>query len=249
MKTAIARGAAAAVTTALALALSTATAAAHIGTSEDEVAAGSTTALGLSVGHGCEDSPTTSVAFQIPDGVNNAQPFAHPGWTVESETETLSPPVTTSHGEEVTERVAVITFTAAAGNALPHDVRDTFTINFTAPDTPGETLWFKTIQSCETGENAWIEEWDGEGEEPEKLAPSVVVGEPAAAGGHDEETTETTEASHDEEATDTTEVAGTPASDDGDSDDGNGLGIAALVVGGLGLATGGTALARSRKTA
>ena len=165
-----------------------------MGTSADEVAAGDTIAFGLTIGHGCEDSPTTAVSIQIPDGVNNAQPFAHAGWTATSEVEALDPPVTTAHGEELTERVAVITFTASEGNALPHDVRDTFTVNFAAPDTPGETLYFKTIQTCEVGENAWIDEWDGEGEEPESPAPSILVTEAAAEGGHDEETTETTEA-------------------------------------------------------
>jgi uncharacterized protein YcnI len=245
MRNTITRGAMVTGTAAVALVLTASPALAHIGTSEDEVAAGSTTALGLTVGHGCEDSPTTQVAFQIPEGVNNAQPFAHAGWTVESEPETLSPPVTSSHGEEVTERTAVITFTAAPGNALPHDVRDTFTINFTAPDTPGETLWFKTIQTCEAGENAWIEEWDGEGEEPENLAPSVVVGEATTEGGHEETATETTEAdAPDEEATATTETASS-SEDDGD----DALAVAALVVGGLGLAVGGVALARSRKPA
>jgi uncharacterized protein YcnI len=243
MKTTAARLAAAATTTAVAVALSASPAWAHIGTSEDEVAAGSTTALGLTVGHGCEDSPTTSVSFQIPEGVNNASAFAHPGWTIVSEQETLSPPITTAHGEEVTERVSVITFTANAGNALPHDVRDTFTINFTAPeDAVGDTLWFKTIQSCEVGENPWIEEWDGEGEEPERLAPSVVVTEAAEEGGHDEAATDTTEAS------DVTEVAAETTSSDSSSSS-DGLATVALIVGGLGLVTGGVALAKSRKTA
>ncbi|MEQ1788626.1 MAG: YcnI family protein, partial [Acidimicrobiales bacterium] len=144
MKLSLARLSVAAGTTGAVLLLTAAPSWAHIGTSEDEVAAGATLALGLTVGHGCEDSPTTAVAIQIPEGINNASAFAHPGWTIAAEPETLSPPVTSAHGEEVTERVSVITFTANPGNALPHDVRDTFTINFAAPETPGETLWFKT---------------------------------------------------------------------------------------------------------
>lgn len=249
LTTAIARLAAVAGTVAVAVALAAAPASAHIGTSEDEVAAGSSTALGLTVGHGCEDSPTTEVAVQVPEGVNNAQPFAHPGWTVESEVESLSPPVTSAHGEETTERVAVITFTAAAGNALPHDLRDTFTINFTAPETPGETLWFKTIQSCEEGENAWIEEWDGEGEEPERLAPSVVVTEAAAEGGHDEATTtETTEVDDQETAgADGGEQAAATkdADDDGDTDP---VAVAALVVAVIAALLGGGAFMAARRS-
>jgi uncharacterized protein YcnI len=246
MKTALARMATVATTCAIALAASTATSSAHIGTSEDEVAAGSTTALGLTVGHGCGESSTTEVAVQIPEGINNAQPFAHPGWSVATEMETLSPPVTSAHGDEVTERVAVITFTAAPGQALPHDVRDTFTINFTAPDSPGETLWFKTVQTCEEGENAWIEEWDGEGEEPDRIAPSVVVGEPEGDAGHGDGATVTTEMGDDEEATDSAELAASSTEDD---DDGNALAVAALVVAVAAAVLAGLALASARRSA
>ena len=198
MTTTIARLAAAAGTAAVALALSAAPASAHIGTSEDEVAAGSSMALGLTVGHGCEDSPTTEVAVQVPEGVNNAaavRPSGVDGGDRGGDAVTAGE---IGHGEETTERVSVITFTAAAGNALRHDVRDTSPSTSPLPRRPGETLWFKTIQSCEEGENAWIEEWDGEGEEPERLAPSVVVREADEEGGHDE-------------ATSTTETDGRPA--------------------------------------
>ena len=220
---------------------------AHVGTSVDEVPAGSTTALGLTIGHGCDDSPTTAVAVQIPDGVNDAEAFAKAGWTVESERETLDPPIEADHGEEITERVATITFTAEAGNELAPDLRDTFTINFTAPDTEGETLFFKMVQTCETGENRWIEEFDGEGEEPEFPAPAVTVGAAEADAGHHEEastdTTNTTaDASHDE-------TADADSADTSDSDSSsNGIAIAALVVGALGLIAGGVALARTRNT-
>jgi uncharacterized protein YcnI len=225
MKKNLARIVAGAGATVAALALASSPASAHVGTSADEVASGSSLALGLTIGHGCEDSPTTKVAVQIPEGVNNASAFAHPGWTISYEKATLSPPVTSAHGQELTERTATITFTATPGNELPTDVRDTFTINFTAPDTPGETLFFKTIQSCTTGSNDWIAEWDGEGEEPDSPAPSVAVTESTGDDGHGAVTT-------------------APTTNDDSSD---GLAIAGIVVGGLGLATGGVALSRTRK--
>lgn len=221
------RIAAAVAASAATVALSAGIASAHVGTSTDEVAAGSSLALGLTIGHGCEGSPTREVAVQIPEGVNNATAFAHPGWTIESEVETLATPITSAHGDEVTERVSVITFSAEPGNELPNDVRDTFTINFTAPDTPGETLFFKTIQTCAEGSNDWIDEYDGTGEEPESPAPAVLVTEAAAGDDH--------------------HGGGTSEPAESESDgSGNGLAIAALVVGALGLLTGGAALARSR---
>lgn len=240
------RLAAAAGTAAAAIVLGTGVASAHIGTSADEVAAGSTIALGLTVGHGCGESPTREVAIQIPEGINNAQPFAHPGWSVASEIETLATPVTSAHGEEITDRVSVITYTADAGNELPNEVRDTFTVNFTAPDTPGETLYFKMIQSCTEGSNDWIEEYDGTGEEPEHPAPSITVTESTGEGEHGEgEHGE--EAGHDEGATDVTEVAAdvTSSTSEGDGN-GSGLAVVGIVIGALGLATGGAALSRSR---
>jgi uncharacterized protein YcnI len=233
---------------ALALVLVTGgSAAAHVGTSADEVGAGSTIALGLTVGHGCDGSPTTAVSVQIPEGVNNATPFAHAGWTIESEKATLSPPAVSAHGEEITERTSVITFTAADGNALPDGVRDTFTINFTAPDTAGETLFFKTIQTCEAGSNDWIAEWDGTGAEPDSPAPSIAVVAATGGDGHGEGETTT---DGDGETTDGETAAPAPGAggDEGDGD-GTGLAIVGIVVGALGLAVGGAALARTRTSA
>lgn len=218
---------------------------AHVGTSVDEVPAGTESALGLIIRHGCGESSTTAVAVQVPGGINDAAAFAKTGWTVGSETEVLDAPIQVDD-EEITERVTTITFTAETGNELPTDLRDTFTVGFTAPDTEGDTLFFKTVQTCETGANRWIEEWNGEGEEPEFPAPAVIVGAPAAEAGHDEATTETTNTTaavgQDEAAV--TEDA--PSDSDSSS---NGLAIAALVVGALGLIAGGLALSRTRKSA
>lgn len=243
----VARITAAVGTAGIALAISAVPAGAHIGTSEDSVAAGASLALGLTVGHGCDGSPTTELAIQIPEGINNATPFAHPGWTPAMEIETLTTPVTSAHGEEVTERVAVITFTATPGNELTDGIRDTFHVNFTAPDTPGETLFFKTVQTCEAGSTAWIEEYDGEGEEPESPAPSIAVTEAEEEGGHGgaEAPAEEPEGTDD----DGTDASDAPAAADDGDDSSNGLAIAGIVLGGLGLATGGAALAKVRKTA
>jgi uncharacterized protein YcnI len=245
----LARVTAAAGSTALVLALAAAPASAHIGTSTDSVPAGSTIALGLTVGHGCDESPTREVAIQIPEGIYNATPFAHPGWAVASERETLATPVTSAHGDEVTDRVSVITFTAEAGNELPDGVRDTFSVNFTAPETPGETLFFKTVQTCVDGSTSWIEEYDGEGEEPEHPAPTVTVTEPEAEDGHGSGSEAEDESPTDVTTSGEADGEGSEAStaDGGDSDSGKGLAVAGIVLGGLGVATGGAALAKTRK--
>jgi hypothetical protein len=157
----------------------------------------------------------------------------------------LEPPVDDGEGGEITERVAVVTFT---GGPLPAEFRDTFTIGFQAPDTPGEMVFFKTVQTCEQGETAWIEKWNGEGEEPEHPAPAFMLVEGETGhGGEDEHATEETEpAELDAEGE-------TAAAQDGDggSDSGTStiMSVIALIAGLGGLALGGSALVIARRRA
>jgi periplasmic copper chaperone A len=148
-----------------------------------------------------------------------------PGWDIEVVTEALPEPIEGSHGEEITERESEVIFTAQAGSELADGFRQSYTLGFQAPDTPGEHLFFKTIQTCVEGETAWIQEYTGEGEEPEHPSPVVLVTE-AEGDGHG--------------------AAAPDDDDDSDSDSATGIAIAGLVVGALGLVAGGTALARSR---
>ena len=227
-------------------------ASAHVSPTPSEVPAGGFTAVGLTVGHGCEESPTTSVQIQVPETILNVTPAIVPGWDVEVATEPLDEPVEGSHGEQITERESMVTYTAQAGNELPDGFRQTYTIGFQAPDAEGEYLFFKTIQICAEGQTEWIEEYTGEGEEPEHPSPAVLV--TAAQGGHgaeepedEEETTETTEAPA--EGADEEAAAGDTASSSDDDSSSNGLAVAGLIAGLGGLALGGIALSRSGKTA
>ena len=156
-------------------------ASAHVSPTPSEVPAGGFTAVGLTVGHGCEESPTTSVQIQVPESILNVTPAIVPGWDVEVATEPLDEPVEGSHGEQITERESMVTYTAQPGNELPDGFRQTYTIGFQAPDAEGEYLFFKTIQICAEGQTEWIEEYTGEGEEPEHPSPAVLV--TAAQGG------------------------------------------------------------------
>jgi periplasmic copper chaperone A len=69
----------------------------------------------------------------------------------------------------------------SGGCTRPDGYRDTFVLSLTIPDTPGETIYFPTIQTCEQGETAWIE-IPAEGDDPEALeepAPAATVVEAA----------------------------------------------------------------------
>jgi uncharacterized protein YcnI len=212
-------------------------ASAHITPDKDEVPADGFTSVTLTVPHGCEESPTKQLTIEVPEALNEVGPQVHPGWDVEVKTEDLPQPVDDGEGGEITERMSQVVFTAERGNELPPHFRDTFTLGFRAPDAEGDHLFFKTVQTCVEGETPWIEEYTGEGEEPEHPAPAVLIG-PAEA---------------EEDAPEAQAVAAPgddAAADDSSSNDGDsatGIAVAGLVAGLLGLGAGGLALVKTRK--
>jgi uncharacterized protein YcnI len=222
-------------------------ASAHISPDKDEVAAGAFSSVTLTVPHGCEDSPTKQLTIQVPEQLNEVSPQVHPGWDIEVTNEDLPEPIDDGEGGEITERSKEVVFTAQRGNELQPHFRDQFTLGYQAPDAEGETLYFKVIQTCVEGETPWIEEWDGEGEEPEHPAPAVMI--TAATGdehGGGEEADEAA-AEGEEVAADNASATSDDSSDDSDSS--TGIAVAGLVAGLLGLAAGGFALVKSRKPA
>ncbi len=225
-------------------------ASAHVTVTPSTTAAGSYSVLTFSVGHGCEGSPTTALAISIPEGINAVTPTRNDYYDVTKQTEKLDPPVTDSHGGEVTERVATVTYTART--PLPEGFRDTFELQLQVPeDADGETLTFPAIQTCEKGETAWTEvPAAGQSEDDlESPAPAFVVTEAGEGGHHDDDAAaedEAGDAAPVSAETGTTSAAQESASAD---DDGNGLAIAGLATGVVGLLVAGVALARTRRTA
>lgn len=150
------------------------TAAAHVAASGD-VHAGQSSLVTLAFSHGCDGSATSEVRIRMPETVPAVAPTINPGWDVTKVMEDLDAPVEGPHGEQITERVAEVVYTAKV--PVADGYRDTFVLSFTAPDTPGETLYFPTIQTCEEGETAWIE-IPAEGQDHDDLespAPSVEI--------------------------------------------------------------------------
>lgn len=219
-----------------ALALGGATAAlAHTTVGATTTAAGAYTVLTFASGHGCDGSPTTSFAIEIPDGIYAAAPTIVAGWDVEKVFETLAEPVDNGHGGEYTERVSQIVYTAQT--PLADGYRVAFDVSLQLPaDAAGTTLYFPTIQTCEVGENAWIE-IPAEGQDDEELsapAPSLEV--TAAESDHHAESAE------DETTTDAVAVSA-------DAGPALPIAIAGLVVGAIGLVLGLIAVLRRRPTA
>jgi uncharacterized protein YcnI len=152
------------------------TASAHVSIEEDEVVAGESAIVTLAFGHGCEASPTAELRIQMPESIPTVTPTINPGWDVEKVTETLDEPIEGAHGEQITERVSEVVYTAK--EPIPDGFRDTFELSVSIPeDAAGTTIYFPTIQSCVDGESPWIEV-PADGQDPEELespAPGVAV--------------------------------------------------------------------------
>jgi uncharacterized protein YcnI len=197
-------------------------AAAHVGNSP--------ALLTFAVPHGCDESATTKVAITLPAELNDAQPTVNPNWTVEKVTEQLAEPKKLADGTSITKRTSQIVYTAKA--PLEHQLRDTLVLSAKLPDAAGTTLYFPTLQTCETGQTDWSQ-IPADGQDPHSLktpAPSVTVTEAASTGGHGA----VAAASH------STEQAS--AVTDGGAEARSWAGLAAGVGG---LVLGGTALVRS----
>lgn len=207
---------------------------AHVTISPSAVEAGSYAALTFSVGHGCEGSPTTELAIQIPEEITNVTPTRNSLYDIDVVVETLDEPIEDDHGE-ITERTAEIIYTAET--SLPDDQRDTVELQVQLPeDAAGETLYFPVVQTCEDGEVAWIQRPD-EGDDAAELdapAPSVHV---AAADTEDTRApAQTAEEGIADQHTGPDQPGGT-----------NALSVVALLVGATGLILGLLALLRGRK--
>jgi uncharacterized protein YcnI len=202
-------------------------ASAHVTVTPSTTEAGTHAVLQFSVGHGCEDSPTTKITIQIPVQITSVTPTRTALWKVAKQTETVDPPAVDAHGNKIVQRVASVTFTTET--PLPDGYREIFEIAVQLPEAKGTKLVFPTVQTCEQGEAAWIEvPQDGQNvEELELPAPGFVVSEPVD-GTHRHVTTG-----------DATLAPGTDGL----------LTYAALAAGVLGSILGGTALVRQRRRA
>lgn len=198
---------------------------AHVTLQPDEAAAGDFTVLDVRVPNERDNSATTKVAVQFPPGFVFASYEPVAGWSVDVKMKKLAKPIT-SHGEEITEQVGQMTWTAEGDEAgvQPGQFVD-LPISVQIPGEAGDTLTFKALQTYDDGE---VVRWIGapESEEP---APQVAI----------------TEGSGDHAAADSS-----PEESDDDSEGASkGLGVAALILGALGLLLGGAALMRARRTA
>ena len=214
-------------------------ASAHVDATPDNTAANSPALLSFSIPHGCDHFGTTKMTIKLPAELNDAQPTVNPNWTAAKVTEQLPEPKKLADGSSITKRTSQIVYTAKA--PLNHELRDVLVLSVKLPDTPGKTLYFPTLQTCEQGQTDWSGvPKEGQDEESVKSpAPSVTV--TAAVAGADGHGTHA--------ATAAGSPAAATASASSDDDGGQARSWAGLVAGLGGLVLGGLALLRSRKPA
>ncbi|MET7917082.1 YcnI family protein [Streptomyces avermitilis] len=224
-------------------------------------AAGVLTAAGASFAHVTVHSESSAkgatdgvLTFRVPNEEDTASttkvqvflPTDHPvlgvlvtpqdGWSAKVTTTKLKKPVKTDDGT-ITDAVSEITWT---GGRIRHGQYQDFNVAFgQLPDNTDE-LTFKTLQTYSDGNVArWIEETPKGGEEPENPAPVLQL--TATAKGAAQDTGSA--ADSDKSAA----GSGSSATKAADSDStARGLGITGLIVGVLGLAAAGFAIARGR---
>ncbi|MER5535778.1 YcnI family copper-binding membrane protein [Streptomyces mirabilis] len=163
------------------------------------------------------------------------------GWTAQVTTTKLKTPVKTDDGT-ITEAVSEITWT---GGRIRHGQYQDFNVAFGQLPDDTDQLSFKTLQTYSDGNVVrWIEEEKKGAEEPENPAPVLTLtAEDAQTGSDGASDSASGSASSSSSSSAPAVAADSTSSSDSTA---RGLGIAGLVVGVLGLAAAGYALARGR---
>lgn len=126
-------------------------ASAHVGVAGSSTAAGSYSLLTFSFAHGCEGAATTQLAIQIPEGIEVVRPAVNALWDIE----TVS---AEAIGSPEAEPAAISEVVFIAHTPIPDGYYASVQIQVQLPaGAEGDVLAFPLIQTCETGETAWIQ--------------------------------------------------------------------------------------------
>jgi uncharacterized protein YcnI len=182
-----------------ALVAATGIASAHVTVSSTDASAGGYGKLTFRVPNESDAASTVKIRIQFPTDTPLAslrtQPV--PGWTATTTRTELDPPVTDDDGNEITEAISVVEFTAAPGAGIGPGEFQEFSLSG-GPFPDAESLTFPVVQTYSDGsEAAWIEPTvDGQAE-PEHPAPVLsLTGDQSADAGNGA-TEETAAHSHD----------------------------------------------------
>lgn len=227
-----------------------ATAGAHVTVHPNALPAEGYTVIDVNVPNEEASADTTKVEVQLPPGFASASTVPVSGWTAKTTTSKLATPIQTDDGP-IDTQVDTITWTADKGAGLPPGTLGQFPISVQIPGKAGDTLTFKAVQTYSNGE---VARWIGAAGSDKPAATVAVTASDAAVADYPAGAPGTATHSHGgedaAEAQDHESAAATAAHDEGEEDhDDNGLAIAALIVGGLGLVAGVGAFVVARRRA
>ncbi|MFF2997485.1 YcnI family protein [Streptomyces sp. NPDC057950] len=182
-----------------------------------------------------DDSATTKVEVNLPTDHPLASVMPQPldGWSVKVTKSKLAKPLTL-HGEQISEAVSKVTWTAT-GKGIEPGFFQKFPLSIGQLPEDADELVFKAIQTYDNKEVVrWIEPQKEGAEEPENPAPVLALSAASADGHH---------GSAAEDASDTSTPAAkdtsAAASSSSDTDTtARVLGIVGIVVGAAGVAYG-----------
>lgn len=215
-------------------------ASAHVTVNPNEATQGERARVDFRVPNESDTASTTELEVHFPEEtpISSVSVGKVPGWSAEVAYRTLDTPMEGGHGEQITEVVDVITWTADDEEVAigPGEFVE-FPVSL-GPLPEVEQLSFPSLQTYSDGEVVrWIE-LPADGAEPEHPAPTLTL---AAA---DQSAEVTGEGSDEGSATDTAQESDSAGSE---SSTGTWLGLAGLLAGLAGAALGGLAFARTRR--
>ncbi|MER5211357.1 YcnI family protein [Streptomyces sp. NPDC002838] len=192
-----------------------------------------------------DNASTTKLEVNFPTDHPLASVMPEPmaGWDIKVTKSKLDKPID-NHGEQLTEAVTKVTWTAT-GKGIEPGYFEKFPVSVGALPEDADQLVFKAIQTYSNKEVVrWIEEQQKGQEEPETPAPVLTLS--AAEDGHSHGSSDTEKASDDPASDAEAASADTAASADSSDTTARVLGVVGIVVGLVGVAYG--VLAGRRRT-
>ncbi|WP_406158814.1 YcnI family protein [Streptomyces sp. NBC_00882] len=183
-----------------------------------------------------DNASTTKLEVNFPTDhpLASVMPEPMPGWKIEVTKSKLAKPLEL-HGEQITEAVSKVTWTAATKDSgIQPGYFEKFPVSVGALPENADELVFKAIQTYSNKEVVrWIEVQEDGAEEPETPAPVLALSAASEDGHHGSTAAEEADAK-------TENAAATTETDAGDSSDTTArvLGVVGIVVGALGVAYG-----------
>jgi periplasmic copper chaperone A len=113
--------------------------------------------LEMRITHGCKGSPVKEVRIKIPEAVQRVSAAVNRDWTVELKTRKLPKPVPGEGGAMITETVDEIVWKDPKSPIPASGSFEGFKFRGLLPNTPGQMLYFQTVNVCVAGDDKYID--------------------------------------------------------------------------------------------